>query len=218
MALFRLRPNETVAIKELSPTLSGTYYQQLWAEGNAVVSTVFVESLTAGASLMVTFEDLGLSDNAADRVWLGGHEILNSANSISKTSITRFHNKPRIKTVVTGGTVTYGQWVTLKTEAVSDIQFGLGKTAVYTGTTTVGTVTSLPATASQPIQQMSIRCAIDQANSRRLLFSIDDQVNWIRLAPGEAFSVAPRGEIRQMHLDGGQDHVVSYEVILLTQA
>jgi hypothetical protein len=218
MVLFKLRPNETVAIKELSETAPGTYYQPLWAEGNALVSTVFVESISTGASIMVTFEDVGLSDKSEDKVWLGGHEILDTANAISKTSITRFHNRPRIKTVISGGTVTYGQWLTLKTEAVSDIQFGLGKTTVYTGSTTIGTVTSLPPVVGQPIQQMSIRCAIDQTNSYRLLFSIDGQSNWIKLAPGEAFSVAPRGEIRQIHLDGGVNHSVSYEVVILTQA
>jgi|GEM_PF-4374851 len=218
MAFFKLRPNETVAIKELSPRAPGTYYESLWAEGNALVSTVFVESLDPGASILVTFEDMGLSENQSDKVWLGGHEILNQANAISKTSITRFHNRPRIKTVISGGNVTYGQWLTLKTEAVSDIQFGLGKTTVYTGATTVGQLAALPEVAAQPIQQLSIRCAIDQSNSHRLLFSIDGQTNWIKLAPGEAFSVAPRGEIRQIHLDGGASHSVSYEVIILTQA
>jgi len=218
MALFRLRPNETVAVKELSATPAGTYYNQLWAEGNAIVSTVFVESLDPGASIMVTFEDVGLSESSADKVWLGGHEILNNANAISKTSITRFHNKPRIKTVISGGSVTYGQWVTLKTEAISDIQFGLGKTTVFTGSTTASQLTAIPSSEGQPIQQLSIRCAIDQVNSKRLRFSIDGQTNWIKLAPGEAFSVAPRGEIRQIHLDGGANDSVFYEVVILTQA
>jgi hypothetical protein len=218
MALFRLRPNETVAVKELSATPAGTYYNQLWAEGNAIVSTVFVESLDPGASIMVTFEDVGLSESSADKVWLGGHEILNTANAISKTSITRFHNKPRIKTVISGGSVTYGQWVTLKTEAISDIQFGLGKTTVFTGSTTASQLTAIPSSEGQPIQQLSIRCAIDQVNSKRLRFSIDGQTNWIKLAPGEAFSVAPRGEIRQIHLDGGANDSVFYEVVILTQA
>jgi len=218
MALFRLRPNETVAVKELSATPAGTYYNQLWADGNAIVSTVFVESLDPGASIMVTFEDVGLSDSPADKVWLGGHEILNTANAISKTSITRFHNKPRIKTVIAGGSVIYGQWVTLKTEAISDIQFGLGKTSVFTGSTNIGQIASIPESAGQPIQQLSIRCAIDQQNTHRLQFSIDGQINWIKLAPGEAFSIAPRGEIRQIHLDGGGTHSVSYEVVILTQA
>lgn len=214
--VIRLRQNETVAIYELASRPTGTYYQNLVADGNAIVSTLYVDSVDPGATVRVTFEDIGLSEKPGDMITLGSHEIMTEAGSVSKTSITRFHNRPRVKVVVSGGNVTFGHWVTLKTEAISDIQFGLGKTTVFTGTTpTTGNVT-IEGPGQKTIQQLSIRCAIDQNNGHRLLFSLDN-TNFIKLAPGEAFSVAPRGDLTQI-LITSNGHEVAYEIVILTAA
>lgn len=213
--LIRLRQNETVATFALTSRPAGTYYQDLVADGNAIVSTLFVDEIDPGASVSVTFEDIGLSEKNFDVTFLGNHEVINTAPAISKTSVTRFHNKPRIKVVVTGGSAVFGLWATLKSEAVSDIQFGLGKTSIFVGTTVANLTTTLAGPGEKPIQQLSIRCAIDQSSSHRLGFSLDNGANYIKLAPGEAFSVAPRGEIREIKLIG-YVHAVAYEVVLLT--
>ena len=217
MSVIRLRQNETVAIYELGQRQPGTYYQNLIADGNAIVSTLYVDQLDPGATVRVTFEDIGLSEKPGDMITLGSHEIMDTPGSVSKTSITRFHNRPRVKIVVAGGSVTFGHWVTLKSEAISDIQFGLGKTSVFTGQAPDTGTAVIDGPGQRPIQQMSIRCAIDQSNSHRLIFSIDGGVNFIKLAPGEAFSVAPRGEITQIIISTN-GHPVGYEIVLLTAA
>lgn len=216
MSVIRLRQNETAAVFELSEREPGTYLQPLVADGNAIVSTLYVDALSPGASVRVVFEDIGLSERPGDLITLGSHEIMTEAGSVSKTSITRFHNRPRVRVVVTGGTVSFGHWVTLKTEAISDIQFGLGKTTVFTGSTVVGETTVIEGPGQKPIQQLSIRCAIDQPPGYRLLFSLDGD-NYIKLAPGEAFSVAPRGELTQI-LIASNGSAVAYEIVILTAA
>ena len=212
--LFKLRTNETVAIYDLATRGPGTYLQPLWAEGNALVSTLFVEALDPGASISVTFEDQGMSDQTEDVVALGGHETITTALKASKTSVTRFHNRPRIKTIVTGGSVTWGQWLTLKTEFVPITDTNAGETLVYTGTMTPGQVQAFPPAPDKVIQQLSVRAVTDQASSYRLKVSLDGQANWLTLSPGEIFAIMPRGEIRQIFLDG-LTHPTAYEVILL---
>lgn len=216
MGIIRLIPNETTAILELSERTPGTYYQSIVADGNALVSTLYVDGLSPGATCLVTFDDVGLSERPDDIVALGSHEIM-TAVGVSKTSLTRFHNRPRVKALVTGGNVTFGLWMTLKSESISDIQFGLGATSVFTGATPTSGTIPIVGTNGKQIQQLSIRCAIDQSNSHRLLVSIDNGVNFIKLAPGEAFSVAPRGGITQI-LIGGNSHAVLYEIVILTAA
>jgi hypothetical protein len=213
--LFKLRLNETVAIAELARRGPGMYYQPLWAEGNAIVSTLLVDEIDAGATITVTFEDVGMSESPYDVTQLGAHEEMATAPKASKISVTRFHNRPRIKTVIAGGSVTYGQWLTLKDEYVPLASLQSGQTQVYTGAMTPGTVISLPEVAAAPIQQLSVRAATDQPSGHRLKISLDDQANWLTLAPGEIFAIVPRGEIRQIYLDG-LTNPTAYEVILLT--
>jgi hypothetical protein len=212
--LFKLRVNETVAIYDLAPRGPGTYVLPLWAEGNALVSTLFVEALDPGASISVTFDDQGMSDNPADSVALGGHETITTPLKASKTAITRFHSRPTIKTIVTGGRVTWGQWLTLKTEYVPITATNSGETLVYTGTTTPGTITAFPPTPDKLIQQLSVRAVTDQASGHRLKVSLDGQANWLTLSPGEIFAIMPRGELRQIFVDG-LTNSTAYEVILL---
>lgn len=212
--LFKLRRNETVAIYELATRGPGTYVQPLWAEGNALVSTLFVEALEPGAAIAVTFEDRGMSDLVQDVVPLGGHETITTPLKASKTSVTRFHNRPRIKTIVTGGSVTWGQWLTLKDEYVPITATNSGETLIYTGTMTPGQVQAFPPSPDKVIQQLSVRAVSDQTASYRLKVSLDGQANWLTLSPGEIFAIMPRGEIRQIFLDG-LTHPTAYEVILL---
>lgn len=215
MSVLRLRQNETVAVFELGTLGPGTYYRNLIADGNALVSTLYLDQCDAGASIRVSFEDVGLSELPSDLVTLGSHEIMTVAQTVSKTSVVRFHNRPRVKVVIVGGSVTFGHWITLKTESVSDIAFGLGKTTVLTGSTLAVGESTLTAPGERLIQQLSIRCAIDQANSHRLLFSLDNGLAWVKLAPGEAFSIAPRGEINHIKIKSN-GHEVAYEIVLAT--
>ncbi len=212
--LFKLRRNETVAITELATRGPGTYVQPLWAEGNALVSTLFVEALDPGASISVSFEDQGMSDLAQDVVPLGGHEVITAPLRASKTSVTRFHNRPRIRTVVSGGRVTWGQWLTLKDEYVPITATNSGETLVYTGTMTPGEVAAFPPSPDKVIQQLSVRAVTDQASAPRLKVSLDGQANWLTLSPGEIFAIMPRGELRQIFVDG-LTNATAYEVILL---
>ena len=95
---------------------------------------------------------------------------------------------------------------------VSDV---LGTTDSYIGS--VGTTsTAVPSVAGTPIEEMSIRCAIDQTANKRLEFSLDN-TNWARLAVGEAREEEPRGgTITQIWIRAAGSGVttVNYEIFL----
>jgi len=217
MSLINLRPNETVGIFGVETRTQGVYYADLWALGSSILSTLFVETVAPGATILVEFQDIGLSDLPSDVVPLGSHRLIDESDVADKTTITRFHSKPRIKVTISGGSVRFGLWATLKTEHVPDVAINAGSTEVYTGTMTPGVIQSFPPVADKPIQQLSVRCATDQSNSHRLKVSIDNQANWITLSPGEIFGIVPRGDIRQIYLDGLTNQTM-FEVILLMGA
>lgn len=73
----------------------------------------------------------------------------------------------------------------------------------------------LPALAEDPIEEIGIRCAIDQPFASRLEFSYDGGTNWSRLAVGEAREDELRGQIKQIKIRAaGSLSTCKYEVIM----
>jgi len=213
--LIKLRPYQAVAALELSERQAGTYREHLWAEGQAILSTVFVQSITAGARLRVRYLDQSLGEAFHEAMELGGHEVITSSLTSNKTLITRFHNQPTVVCEVIGGSATFGVFISM-VDATADADFGFGKTLTFCDA--VGTAqVFLPPTAGQKVQGLSVRCSIDQPTSKRLLFSLDGGEKFIKLAPGEAFSLAPRGDLRQIIVKSLADQT-SYEVVLNTSS
>jgi hypothetical protein len=112
-----------------------------------------------------------------------------------------------------GGSATFGVFISL-VDATKDGDFTFGKTLTLVGTVT-NTQQLFPAQASNAVQSLSVRCSGDQTTSNRLLFSLDGGQNFITLSPGEAFSVAPRGILRQIMLKA-KAATTAYELVLNT--
>lgn len=214
MSLIQLRANETVGVFQVETRAAGVYIADLWAQGSSIVSTLYVDTVDSGATILVEFFDIGLSDAPSDVLTLGSHRLIDESGTSDKTTITRFHTKPRARVTITGGAVKFGLWMTLKTEHVPDTAVNAGITQVYTGAMTPGVIQAFPPVGDKQIQQLSVRCATDQNTNHRLKISIDDQNNWITLSPGEIFGIVPRGDLRQIYLDS-MTHASVYEVILL---
>jgi len=95
-----------------------------------------------------------------------------------------------------------------------EITDNVGTTNQYSGTVDQ-TGISLPTVAGDPIEEVGIRCAIDQAFPSRLEFSYDGGTNWSRLAVGEAREDELRGSITQIKIRAaGTLTTCKYEVIM----
>lgn len=90
----------------------------------------------------------------------------------------------------------------------------VGTTDTFTGTVTT-TAINLPTIASTYIDEIGIRCTIDQPFASRLEFSYDGGTNWFRLCVGESSHVEPRGNITQVKIRAaGTLTTCKYEVIM----
>ena len=90
----------------------------------------------------------------------------------------------------------------------------IGTTVLYAAS--VGTTAiAIPTVSNKYIDELSIRCAIDQANNRRLEFSFDNSV-FHRLAVGEMREEEPRGTITQVWIRaaGAGVTTVNYEIAI----
>lgn len=88
----------------------------------------------------------------------------------------------------------------------------LGSTDEFTGTVTTF-ATLIPSTAGNKIDEISIRCRVDQPAATRLEFSFDG-VNYFRLKVGESREEEPRGDITQVYLRASGTSSAIYEVVM----
>lgn len=211
--LVKLRPYQAVAVIGLAERSSGVYREAIWAEGQAILSTVFVQSCDPGASVRVRYVDQSLGDANYNALDLGSHEVITENLTSNKKLITRFHSQPSVVAEVVGGSATFGVFISL-VDATKDGDFTFGKTLTLVGTVT-NTQQLFPAQVGNAVQSLSVRCSGDQTTSNRLLFSLDGGQNFITLSPGEAFSVAPRGILRQIMLKA-KAATTAYELVLNT--
>jgi len=90
----------------------------------------------------------------------------------------------------------------------------LGITAMLSGSVNASGI-NLPTVATTDIEEVAIRCAIDQPFASRLEFSYDGGTTWCRLAVGEAREDMFRGSIKQIRIrSAGSLATCNYEVIM----
>lgn len=123
---------ETKAVFELESRAASTYLRQLMIRGNALLSSVYIKSASAGATLKVNYFDTTSGDtNTGERYDLLSHSLLTDANvgDTVRLLIPRIHNKPQVEAIVTG-TVEFGLYVTVVADFPVDLQGALdGQTA-----------------------------------------------------------------------------------------
>jgi hypothetical protein len=211
--IIRLKPFEPVGILPLQSRAAGVYDQRLWAEGAGLLSTLFVQSIDAGASISAAYYDVSLGDDLGEQMLLGRHDTITSNLQSHKILMTRFYSKPYVRVTLTGGSAIFGVFVAI-TNPTSDNDYGFGETRTFVGSVDSITAIDLPATPGRVIQGFSVKASSDQGGSHRLAFSMDGGLTYLPLSPGQAFSLAPRGDLRQIRLIAGSNHTVQYEVVM----
>ena len=89
----------------------------------------------------------------------------------------------------------------------------LGVSESYCGTTDATGITLPASPGAYLIDEIAVRCSIDQPFASRLEFSFDSGTNWHRLAVGEAWAEEPRGNISQIKIRAaGALSTAQYEI------
>lgn len=120
--LIRLGLYESKPILPIKTLTAGTYIIPMFTEGNSILSSVYVKSLSGGASLKVNYYDFGPGNNdlPGERYDLSSHNLITTADTTDRILVTKLHNKPHIELIVTG-TVEFGIYVTVVASFASDL-------------------------------------------------------------------------------------------------
>lgn len=125
--LDNLQSTEIFPLSDLSGLISrsaGVYTRKMLIEGNAFLSTVFIESIDVGASVEVKYYDFTTGKIVSERFDLTSHSSISSAGS-ERIVVTRIHNKPICEVTVLNGSARFGVYITAVSYSASDIDNAL---------------------------------------------------------------------------------------------
>ena len=123
--LMRFSEYESKAIVPLSTRAPGIYDQRISIAGNSLLSSVFVESLDLGASVLVEYFDYTTGGDVGEEYFLKAHDPISSAITTQRTLVSNLHDKATVRCTVTGGNVRFGVYATVVITTASDIDNAL---------------------------------------------------------------------------------------------
>lgn len=125
-----LREYDTNTLLKLESRGASTYQAKMSTKTNSLLSSVFVKSIDAAATLAVNYYDTTTGTEADnERYDLANHELVTVADAgkTKRLTVTRIHNKPIVEAIVTGGNVEFGLYVTGVSSFASDLDAALVK-------------------------------------------------------------------------------------------
>ena len=128
LARFNLNQYQTQILLKLEPRAAGTYQINMLVEGNSLLSSVFVESADPGATVEVKYYDTTTGSLVGERFDLeDAHPVITDATLpvTDRRLVSKIHNKPIMEAIVTGGSVTFGVYVTVVQSFATDLDAAL---------------------------------------------------------------------------------------------
>lgn len=123
--ILRLGLYESRDVIPLGTRPAATYEQKIFVEGNSLLATVYLHSADPGTTVSVSWYDYGVGASEGEEMLLVEHLTLSAADTFSKILITKHHNKPLVRAVVTGGNARFGLYVTVVVSQANDIDAAL---------------------------------------------------------------------------------------------
>lgn len=122
--LRRLKEFDTVTPMALETRGPGTYEARFLIEGNSILSTLYVAEIDAGAVVQASYWDSTTGSDLGEEFALVEHKPVDAVGH-DRLTVTRIHNKPNLRVVVTGGSAKFGVYVTVVSSFASDLDAAL---------------------------------------------------------------------------------------------
>ena len=124
--IIRMELFETLAIVPLASYGVGVFERKLFPQGNSLLSTLFVQSTSLGATVLVEYFEATTGEDVGENTLLEAHATP-LVGLADKIIVNKIHNKPRIRVTVTGGSAVFGVYATVVSSFASDVDSSLFK-------------------------------------------------------------------------------------------
>lgn len=129
--IVTLVTGETKAIVNLTTVPPGVWTQRLSIQGNSLLSSLFVETLDPGATVLARYYDYGVGADSGERYDLGSHTLITAPTIYpiqpDRQIFTKLHNKPVLEVLVTGGMARLGVYASVVSTFASDLDNAIKK-------------------------------------------------------------------------------------------
>jgi hypothetical protein len=122
--LRRLKEYDSVEALQLNWYNNQIIERELLVEGNALLSTVFISALTFGSSVLVEWYDDTTGHEEGEVYPLASHPLLLAPLTTHRLTVTRLHNKPKLRVTVIG-TARFSIYVTVISSMATDLDAAL---------------------------------------------------------------------------------------------
>lgn len=123
LEFFKIKEPGTNTLISRGP---GEYIRETRIQGNAILSTLYIESIDPGATVLVQYFENTTAEFDGEELFLAEHPLQSAAgNPPSKIAVSRIHNKPICKVTVSGGNAIFGVYATVVSSTASDIDDAL---------------------------------------------------------------------------------------------
>lgn len=131
---IRLDLYESRVVVPIQLFAAGTYTFRQSPAGNSVLSTLWVKTVSGGATVTVNVWEPGPSggETPGQRIDLGSHAVISTSDTSDRTLFTRIHDKIFIEVVVAGGSAELGVYMTTVSDFPSEAPFLDGQLADLT--------------------------------------------------------------------------------------
>lgn len=119
---------ETDNLLDLKNRGPGTYRIKLMIRCNSLLSSIYIKSADAGATVKANYFDTTTgSELTTERYDLLSHDLYDDTNvgETNRILVTKIHNKPQLEVIVTGGNVEFGVYGTAVSSSASDLDSAL---------------------------------------------------------------------------------------------
>jgi hypothetical protein len=130
LSTIKLDEFQTLEVMALATRAPETYMRLLGIAGNSILSSIFVESMDAGAVLNVRYWDTTTGSEATEEYTIGNHleitpSMLGPQGLTLRESFTKIHDKAFLEATVSGGNVRFGIYGTIVSSFATDLDAAL---------------------------------------------------------------------------------------------
>jgi hypothetical protein len=131
---YRLNLYDSAIVFEIAPRAAGVYKERVSVGGNSILSTLWVKSIDPGASVSARWYDIGPGNDEypGEQVDLVNHGTITTADVSDRRVASKCHNKAFLEVTVTGGSATFGVYVTVVSSFPSGGLYLEGQSAILT--------------------------------------------------------------------------------------
>lgn len=132
-ALIRLGLYDTMALIPVSAFSAGSYLFPTSTYSNSLLSTIWVKQIDPGAVITSRWYDIGPGSGnfPGEKIYISAHKTISTSDTSDRRLVPAIHNKAFLEIEITGGSATFGVYITAVSSFPQDAPYRDGQEVLF---------------------------------------------------------------------------------------